>query len=137
MSNRNHQNADKVHARGLPVPSTSRTVTVQEIPDMKLRHLLLTAAFAMTMPLLQAQTAPSKATTAANVAKANQANLLDINTASPDQISQLPGIGVAYTKRIIDGRPYAAKNQLVSRGIIPQKTYDGISSQIIAKHPAK
>ncbi len=104
---------------------------------MKLRHLLLTAAFAMTMPLLQAQTAPSKATTAANVAKANQANLLDINTASPDQISQLPGIGVAYTKRIIDGRPYAAKNQLVSRGIIPQKTYDGISSQIIAKHPAK
>ncbi len=61
---------------------------------------------------------------------------LDINTATPDQLKALPGIGDAYTKRIIDGRPYTAKNQLTTRGILPQKTYDGIKDRIIAKHPA-
>ncbi len=60
--------------------------------------------------------------------------LLDINTATPDQLKQLPGIGDAYSKRIVDGRPYAAKTQLTSRGILPKATYDGIAGQIIAKH---
>jgi competence protein ComEA len=61
--------------------------------------------------------------------------LLDINTATPDQLKALTGIGDAYIKRIIDGRPYTAKNQLVTRGIIPQTTYDKVKDQIIAHRP--
>jgi competence protein ComEA len=61
--------------------------------------------------------------------------LLDINTATPDQLKALPGFGDAYTKRVIDGRPYTAKNQLVTRGIIPQATYDNVKDQIIAHRP--
>jgi DNA uptake protein ComE-like DNA-binding protein len=61
--------------------------------------------------------------------------LLDINTATPDQLKALPGFGDAYTKRVIDGRPYTAKNQLVTRGIIPQATYDNVKEQIIAHRP--
>ena len=57
---------------------------------------------------------------------------LDINTASKEELSQLPGIGDALSQKIIDGRPYNAKNDLVRRKIIPQSTYDGIKDQIIA-----
>ena len=59
-------------------------------------------------------------------------DLLDINTATPQQLNALPGFGPAYTRRVIAGRPYTAKNQLVTRGILPQAAYDRISSRIVA-----
>jgi competence protein ComEA len=59
--------------------------------------------------------------------------LLDINTASAEDLRALPGIGEAYSKKIIDNRPYQRKDQLVSRKIIPEQTYRGIKDQIIAR----
>ena len=62
---------------------------------------------------------------------------LDINTATPQQLKALPGFGDAYVRRVIAGRPYTAKNQLVTRGILPQSAYDKVSSRIVARHPAR
>ncbi len=68
--------------------------------------------------------------------RAAESTPLDINTATLDQLRALPGMGVAYARRVIDNRPYSAKNQLVTRGVLPQTVYDGIRDRIIAHRVA-
>ena len=66
-------------------------------------------------------------------AAAERAEPLDLNTATAEQLKALPGIGDAYSEKIIKDRPYARKDELVQKKILPRATYEGIKYKIVAK----
>jgi len=98
------------------------------------RLRVLAAVFLLLAAVGAASVAPlSSSLVLAATEKASQADLLDINTATAEQLKALPGIGDAYTEKIIKGRPYQRKDELVQKKILPRATYEGIKYKIVAK----
>jgi competence protein ComEA len=104
---------------------------------MKSLRVLVISTLTIVALLLSAPVGIAQTKKTAAKAATAKAPLIDLNTASKEQLSALAGIGDAYSDKIIKGRPYARKDQLVSNNIVPQATYDKIKDQITAKQPAK
>jgi competence protein ComEA len=94
--------------------------------------VLLLAAISLSAAPYQASAVKKAASSATSKASA-ATDLVDINSASVDQLKALPGIGDKYAAKIVAGRPYANKTQLTSKGIIPDATYKKVSKLVIAK----
>ena len=91
-------------------------------------HLGLGSVLLLALPLF-----PLAVTDSPVVQAAEQADLLDINTATVDQLKALPGISEAYSEQIIKGRPYQRKDELVQKKILPRATYEQIKYKIVVK----
>ena len=106
---------------------------------LKIVILTIVLVFSVTLSFAADPKAPTKPTPPAKPAVTQPAKveLIDINTATKEQLMAIPGIGEAYAQKIIDGRPYAKKDLLKSKKIIPGATYDKIKDKIIAKQAPK
>src|SRR5262245_46691272 len=98
--------------------------------------LFATVSFGLSPALAQTKTdAPGQkdATQTETKSATKTKGRVDIHTASADELKTLPGIGDAYAKKIVDGRPYKGKDDLTKKHIVPKATYDKIKDKIIAK----
>jgi DNA uptake protein ComE-like DNA-binding protein len=95
--------------------------------------LSLLAAVALIAAPAAAQNAAKKAPAKAAASAPAAGPVIDLNTATAQELKSLPGIGDAYAAKIIQNRPYSNKSQIVSKAGVPQATYDKIKDQVIAK----
>jgi DNA uptake protein ComE-like DNA-binding protein len=100
---------------------------------IRIACLPVALAASMLMPHANAQSTKTAKAPAANTSAKATTDLVDLNSATLDQLKALPGVGDVYAQKIVDGRPYAKKTDLLNKKVVPAATYKKFSSMVIAK----
>ena len=116
----------RLAALALAVPLAAGTVAAQA-PQTG------TAPATRSAPAAAPATPPKPAPAATPAEGAAKTPLIDINTASKDELDKLPGIGPARAEAIIKNRPYNGKDELRRKKVLPENVYQGIRERIIAR----
>jgi DNA uptake protein ComE-like DNA-binding protein len=106
----------------------------------RLRNILCGAGLVFALAAMPAIGAPApngQVKAGPSASASSKMGPMDINTATVDQLRTLPGVGDTYARRIVQGRPYSSKNQLVSKGVLPRNVYNKIQDMIVASHVRK
>lgn len=115
-------------------PLQLRVSAIERVKENSMKLTQLIPGFLIAVSLIAApQTTTTAAQTKTEVKTVPAVDLIDINSATPEQLSALPGIGKAYSDKIVQGRPYKGKNELLDKKILPAAVYSRIKDKIIAK----
>jgi competence protein ComEA len=109
----------------------SRAPQSSNVPEAHMNRFLRAIALAVALLFAAPSLSFARSQPADKKASAKTAKI-DLNTATEDELKALPGVGEAYSKKIIEGRPYKAKDELVEKKIVPKATYAKIKDKIIA-----
>jgi competence protein ComEA len=127
----------RIRLRALREPTSFRASLPRSEPFAQARPKHGTDAIGIIGYSPDVQTAETTTKPAKSEEAPSKTKPLDINSAPIDELKALPGIGDASAQKIVDNRPYQKKDQLVSRKIIPQATYNKIKDRIIAMQAGK